>query len=89
MDLEDRQPPGEWSPMKRDLREYARQTNVQLAVAAFVLLFGVGIGLIYIIYGPGAAAVGFLCLLGGLVPIALILLALFGMDWIVKRARPK
>jgi multisubunit Na+/H+ antiporter MnhB subunit len=75
--------------MKRDLREYARQTNVQLAIAAFVLLFGVGLGLIYLIYGPGAAGVGLLCLLGGLVPIGLILLALFGMDWIVKRARPK
>ncbi len=89
MDLEDQRPPREWPQMKRDLREYARQTNVRLAAAAFVLLFGVGIGLIYIIYGPGAAGVGFLCLLGGLVPIALILLALFGMDWIVKRARPK
>lgn len=89
MDLEDKRPPGEWSQMKRDLRAYAKQTNIQLAAAAFVLLFGLGIGLIYIIYGPGAAGVGLLCLLGGLVPIVLILLALFGMDWIVKRARPK
>ena len=75
--------------MKRDLRAYARQTNVQLGVAAFLLLFGLGLGLIYLIYGPGAAGVGLLCLLGSLVPIALILFALFGIDWIVKRARPK
>ncbi len=75
--------------MKRDLREYAKQTNIQLAIAALVLLFGVGLGLIYIIYGPGAAGVGLLCLLGGLVPIALILLALVGIDWIVKRGRAK
>ncbi len=75
--------------MKRDLREYAKQTNIQLTIAAFVLLFGVGLGLIYVIYGPGAAGIGLLCLLGGLVPIGLILLALVGMDWIVKRARPK
>lgn len=75
--------------MKRDLREYARQTNVRLIVAAFVLLFIVGLGLIYVIYGPGAAGIGFLCLLGGLLPIALILVALYGMDWIVKRGRPK
>ncbi len=75
--------------MKRDLREYARQTNIQLAAGAFVLLFGVGLLLIYLIYGPGAAGVGLLCLLGGLVPIVLILLALFGIDWIVKRARSK
>ena len=58
-------------------------------VAAFLLLFGVGLGLIYVIYGPGAAGVGLLCLLGGLVPIALIVIALFAVDWIAKRARSK
>lgn len=75
--------------MKRDLREYARQTNIQLIVAGLILLFGVGLGLIYVIYGPGAAGVGLLCLLGGLVPIALIVLALVAIDWIAKRARSK
>ncbi len=75
--------------MKRDLRAYARQTNVQLGIGAFILLFVVGIALIYLIYGPGAAAFGFLCLLAALVPIALIFLALLIMDWIVKRANPK
>ena len=75
--------------MKRDLREYAKQTNIQLGIAAIILLFGVGLGLIYVIYGPGAAGVGLLCLLGGLMPIAIILIVLFGIDWIVKRARPK
>lgn len=75
--------------MKRDLREYARQTNVQLTIAAFVLLFVVGLGLIYVIYGPGAAGIGLLCLLGGLVPVVLILLAFVGIDWILRRARPK
>ena len=75
--------------MKRDLREYAKRTNVQLAVGAFVLLFIFGLGLIWIIYGPGAALTGFLCLLGALVPILLILLALLGLDWIVKHANSK
>ena len=75
--------------MKRDLRVYARQTNVRLAAGALFLLFIVGIGLIYLIYGAGAASVGLLCLLGSLVPIALIFIALYGIDWIVKRARPK
>ncbi len=75
--------------MKRDLREYAKQTNIQLIVGAFILLFGVGIGLIYLIWGPGAAGIGFLCMIGGLLPIALILVALYGMDWIVKRGRSK
>ena len=45
----------------------------------------VGLGLIAIIYGPGAALMGFLCFLGALVPIGLIALSLFGLDAIVKR----
>ena len=75
-----------WHSLTRDLREYARKTNVQLAVGAFLLLFVVGIGLIYLIYGPGAAMFGLLCLLAGLFPIVLILIFLAIADWIVKRA---
>lgn len=75
--------------MKRDLRQFSRQTNIRLVLGAFVLLFGVGLGLIYLIYGAAAALTGLLCLLGGLVPIGLILASLYGMDWIVKRERPK
>lgn len=51
-----------------------------------VLLLVVGIGLIYLIWGPGAAMSGFICLLGALVPISLIFLALWVLDWIQKRA---
>ncbi len=72
--------------MNRDLREYARKTNVRLAVGAFALLFIVGLGLIYLIYGAGAAVVGFLCLLAGLTPVALILVIFAVMDWLIKRA---
>jgi hypothetical protein len=71
--------------MSRDLRKYASQTNVQLIVGALVLLFVVGLGLIAWIYGVGAAAMGFLCLLGALVPIGLIAFFLFGLDALVKR----
>jgi hypothetical protein len=70
----------------RDLRKYARQTNVRLGVGALLVLFIVGDGLIYLIYGPGAAITGLLCLGGGLVPIVLIISALWFMEWIVKRA---
>jgi hypothetical protein len=75
--------------MKRDLREYARRTNVQLAAGAVILLFGVGLALIYFIYGRGAALIGLLCLLGALVPVLLIFAALYAIDWIVRRARPR
>jgi hypothetical protein len=70
----------------RDLRRFARQTNIRLIVGALLLVFILGDGLIYVIYGPGAAVMGFTCLLAGLAPILLILLALALIDWIVKRA---
>ena len=80
-------PPCDWTlRMSRDLREYARQTNVRLAVGAVMILFIVGIGLIYSIYGPGAAMMGVLCVIAGLTPIILIVLSLAILDWIRKRA---
>lgn len=72
--------------MTRDLRDYAKSTNVRLAVGALLILFIVGLGLIGWIYGIPAAMMGFLCLLGALVPIGLIYLSLQILDWISKRA---
>jgi magnesium-transporting ATPase (P-type) len=72
--------------MPRDLRKYASQTNVQLIVGGLVLLFVVGLGLIALIYGLNAALMGFLCLLGGMVPIGLVVLVMFGLDVIVKKS---
>jgi hypothetical protein len=73
----------------RDLREYARQTNVRLALGAFLLLFVVGVGLIWLIYGGNAAGMAFTCLLAALFPVVLILLFFLAIEWILKRARPK
>ena len=72
--------------MTRDLRKYAKQTNVRVGVGAAFLILVVGVGLIWWIYGPGAAMMGLLCLLGALLPIGLIALSLFILDWIQKRA---
>jgi uncharacterized membrane protein len=72
--------------MSRDLRKYMKDTNTRIFIGALLLLFIVGLGLIWFVYGFGAAVSGFLCMLGAFVPIALIFLALFGLDWIVKRA---
>ncbi len=71
--------------MSRDLRKYTSQTNVQLIVGALLILFIVGLGLIAWFYGIRAALMGFLCLLGAMVPIGLIFLFMFGLDAIVKR----
>lgn len=72
--------------MTRDLRKYAKQTNFRLIIGAFLLLFIVGLGLIWLIYGKEAAFLGFLCLLAGLAPVVLIFLIFYVMDWIMKRA---
>ena len=72
--------------MSRDLRKYARQTNVRLALGMGLILFVVGIALIYFIWGRGAALGGVLCLLAALIPVALIFLSLWLLDWIQKRA---
>jgi hypothetical protein len=72
----------------KDLREYAKQTNLRLVVGAFILLFVVGVGLIYLIYGSAAAGMGLVCLLAALLPICLIAASLYLMDWISKRGRP-
>ena len=73
----------------RDLSEYARQTNVRLALGAFLLLFVVGVGLIRLIYGGNAAGMAFTCLLAALFPVVLIFLFFLAIEWILKRARPK
>lgn len=72
--------------MVRDLRKYARDTTIRLGVGALLLIFLIGDGLIFIIYGPGPAVLGLLCLAAGIFPIILIIGALFTLEWITKRA---
>ncbi len=73
----------------RDLREYTKQTNIRLVLGAFILLFVVGVALIWAIYGEQAAGMGLICLLAALFPVILILFVFVGIEWILKRARPK
>jgi hypothetical protein len=70
--------------MSRDLRKYAAQTNFRLILGAFFLLFIVGLGLIWLLYGFKAATLGLLCLFGALIPLGLILFFIFGLDSILK-----
>jgi hypothetical protein len=71
--------------MARDLRKYIRQTNLHLIIGGLVLLFVVGEGLIYLFYGSHAAMLGLLCLLAGMIPVILVVLIIFLLDWIGKR----
>lgn len=69
----------------KDLRNYARQTNIRLIVGAVLILMIVGEGLIYLFYGIGGAITGFLCIGSGIIPILLIVGILSLMEWIVKK----
>ena len=75
--------------MSRDLRQYARQTNFRLVAGFFLVLFIIGDGLIYLFFGREAAIMGLICLVAGIIPIILILLALWIIDWIVRRNNPE
>lgn len=75
--------------MSRDLRDYARKTNIRLGIGAAILLFIIGIGLIYLIYGREAAALGFFCLAFALIPVILIVLFFYLFDWLMKHAGRK
>jgi hypothetical protein len=69
-----------------DLKKYDKQTINQLIIGGILIIFIIGDGLIYLIYGAQAAGMGLLCLGVGLLPILLIMLVIWFMEWIVKRA---
>jgi hypothetical protein len=73
--------------MSRDLRKYASQTNIRLILGGILLIFVIGIGLIYFFYGQGAALSGLLCLVVGLIPIVLIWLMFWLLEFITKRVK--
>jgi len=74
--------------MSRDLRQFARQTNIRLIIGFLLLLFIIGDGLIFLFFGQQAALMGVICLFAGLSPVILIIIALWFIDWIVRRNDP-
>jgi len=74
------------NPMKNiNLEDYASQTKFRLVLWFILILFIVGLGLIWVFYGRNAALIGFFCLLGAGIPIGLIAVFLLGLDAIVKK----
>ena len=71
--------------MARDQRGFIRETNRRLVIGFVMLLFLVGGGLIYLIYGPEAALSGALCLFAGLAPFGLLWAILSGLEWLGER----
>jgi len=60
---------------------------VRLIGGGLLLLFVVGIGLIYFFYGSGAAFTGLICLLVGLMPLVLIWLGFYLLEIFTKKVR--
>lgn len=71
--------------MSRDLRLYANRTNIGLLIGFIVILFLVGDGLIYLLYGREASLMGLICLLLGLAPGVLIWLLLSILAYAVRK----
>jgi hypothetical protein len=75
--------------MKRDLREYSKQTDRRLIIGALLILFLGGGGLIWWFYGTGAAGLGVTCLMAALAPVVLITAVFLAADWILRHAGRK
>jgi len=71
--------------MAHALRKYASHTRFRLVIGFIIVLFLVGLSLIWWLYGRNAAFLGLLCILGALVPVGLIVLVMMGMDAVAKR----
>jgi len=71
--------------MSRDLRRYARQTNARILTGFLSLLVVVGVGSIYLLWGPAAAFSGLFCIGMALFPALLIWLLLWFVGWLAGR----
>jgi energy-converting hydrogenase Eha subunit E len=71
--------------MAKDPSKYNTQTRSRLVIWFVILLFTVGLGLIWLVYGNSAALIGFFCLLGMLIPVGLVALVMFGLNRINKK----
>lgn len=70
----------------RDLRAYSRNTIARLVTGGVLLVVIVGGGLVYAIYGSGALLSALGCIGLGLLPAAIILLILAGLEALRRRA---
>lgn len=73
--------------MEPDRRKYARDTRFRLVIGFVLILFMVGDGLIYVLYGQGAAVMGLLCLAAGLIPVLGVGLFFWLANKILERNR--
>lgn len=71
--------------MKRDLRQYASQTSLRLILGVLAITLILGNLLIAIFFGFQAAILSLICMSAALIPVGLICLVLWGIDWLANR----
>lgn len=54
------------------LRDFTKKTNRGFIIGFIAILFLVGDGLIYLLYGKESAIFGLICIGGGLIPLVII-----------------
>jgi cytochrome c oxidase assembly factor CtaG len=69
-----------------DLRDHARRTKRQLIAGGLILIFILGTVLIAVTYGTPAAACGLAFLLFAMIPVGLVSLVLYVLQWLVNRS---
>jgi len=75
--------------MPNDLNKYTSETIRRLVYGTLIILFTVGLGLIWLFYGVRAAGLGLLCLISASIPVLLVIGVIFGMDFFMKRIDKK
>ena len=65
-----------------NLRRHRTQTDRNLLLGFFAVLFVVGGGLIWLVYGWGAAALGLTCMAMGAVLVGIVTLMMLGLQWL-------
>jgi hypothetical protein len=70
-----------------DLRQHARHTKKRLVLAGLGLIFIVGTVLIAATYGTPAAGCGLAFFLAAMVPVTLVILVLYFLQWLADRIK--
>ncbi len=71
----------------RDLQRYAGTTRSRLVLGVILLIFLVGDGLVFILFGVEAGQYALLCTALGLLPLIVIFALLWFLGWIAGRVR--
>jgi hypothetical protein len=63
------------------------RTNLALILGGLLLVLVGGNLLVWLLYGPGTALQSLACMMVLLIPVGLIAVILWLMDWVVRRER--